>query len=191
MANSDTPSGFKPVKYLDGRSYCGKVRKYFVPNTDSTAIYIGAPVKLAGSADSRGIATVALASTGDAVVGVMVGRADATRDDVLYREADKAQYILCAPVEYLLFECQEDSDSNALTADSVGSNISFTGSGGNATYGYSSIELDSDTAANTSTLALQIIELADRDDNVIGDNAKWLVRFNDNQFSNQIAGTTE
>lgn len=191
MANIDAARGFKPVKYLDGTPYTGQVKKYYVPSTDSTAIYIGAPVKLAGSADTRGIPTATLATTGDAVVGVMVGRADAIRDSKLYREASVSQYIFVAPANNLLYECQEDSTGNALTADSVGSNISFAGSGGSTTTGFSAIELDSDTAANTGTLACQIIELADRDDNEIGDNAKWLVRFNDIQYANQIAGTTE
>lgn len=191
MANNDNATGFSPVKFLDGTPYAGQARKYLVSATDATAVYIGDPVKLGGSSDSRGIATVVRASTGDAVVGVMVGRADATRDSVLYREASTAQYILCSPVRDLLYECQEDSTGNALAASAVGSNISFAGTGGDTTYGTSNVELDSDSAANTSTLACQIIELANRDDNEIGTNAKWLVRFNDVQFANQIAGTTE
>ena len=36
-----------------------------------------------------------------------------------------------------------------------------------------------------------ILALVDRDDNEFGTNAKFLVRFNDIQFANQIAGTTE
>lgn len=191
MANSDLARGFKPVKYLDGTPYNGNVKRYYCSATNATAIYLGAPVKLDGSADTRGVPTVTLASSGDAVVGVMVGRADAIRSSTLYREASTAQYILAAPVRDLLYECQEDSTGNALGATSVGSNISFTGSGGSTVTGFSAIELDSDTAASTSTLACQIIELADRPDNDIGTNAKWLVRFNDNQYSNQIAGTSE
>ena len=188
MANNDNAKGFVPRKYLDGTSYDGKVFKYFVPSTDSTAIYRGGPVKLAGSADSRGIPTVQAASSGDKVVGVMVGVAEATRDDKTYREASTDTYILCAPADNLLFECQEDSDGGALAATDVGQNISHTSESGNTTYGNSTIELDSSTAAGTSSLALQIIALADRTDNEIGDNAKWLVRFNDIQYGNQIAG---
>ena len=188
MANNDHAKGFTPVKSLDGKPYCGQVIKYFVPSTDSTAIYLGAPVKLAGSADSRGIPTVALASSGDKVVGVMVGKLEATRDDTLYREADTAEYIAVCPVDGMLFEVQEDSVGGALAATNVGQNFSWTGSGGDTVYGTSNIELDSSTAATTNTLALQIHSLADREDNEIGTNAKWLVRFNDTQFNNQIAG---
>jgi len=188
MANNDNAKGFSPVKSLDGRPYCGQTVKYYVPSSDSTAIYLGDPVKLAGSADSRGIATVALASSGDKVVGVMVGKAEATRDDTLYREADTAEYILVCPVDGMLFEAQEDSTGGALAATNVGQNISWTGSGGDSVYGTSNIEIDSSTAATTNTLALQVVALADREDNEIGTNAKWLVRFNDVQYDNQITG---
>ncbi len=188
MSNSDNAKGFIPRKYLDGSPYNGHVFKCYVPSTDGTAIYRGGPVELAGSADSRGIPTVKAAASGDKVVGVMVGIAEATRDDKTYREASTATYILCSPVDNLLYECQEDSVGGALDADNVGQNIPHTSESGNTTYGHSTIELDSSNVATTSTLACQIIALADRTDNEIGTNAKWLVRFNDVQFSNQIAG---
>lgn len=191
MANTDIANGFKPVKALDGGPMKIQYMECYVPSTDSTAIYIGAPVKFAGSADARGIPTMTLASSGDAVAGVMMGRSRATRDDKLYREASVSQYIFIAPIRDLQFEVQEDSDGNALAATAVGSNIDFAGSGGSTTTGHSAIEIDSDTAANTNTLDCQILALVNRDDNEIGTNAKWLVRFNDIQFANQIAGTTE
>ena len=191
MANTDNSFGFWPVKTLDGRPYTGHVKRAYVPSSDSNAIFRGSPIKFAGSADSRGIPSMAIASTGDAVAGVMVAVDAATRDSALYRVADTEMYIFYVPVQDMLFECQEDSAGNALAADSVGSNISFTAESGDTTTGLSTIELNSTTAANTNTLALQVVELADRDDNEIGDNAKWLVRFNDNQFANQVAGTTE
>jgi hypothetical protein len=191
MPNADIGRGFKPVKTLDGKCYSGFVKRAFVDNGDSTAIFVGGPVKFAGSADSRGIPTMAAASSGDAVAGVMVGVDAATRDSALYRVASTDMYIFYIPVNGMLFEVQEDSDSNALTADSVGSNAGYTAETGSTVTGYSTIELDSTSAANTNTLPLQIVEMVDRDDNEIGDYAKWLVRFNDLQYANQIAGTSE
>lgn len=191
MANSDNARGFKPVKTLDGRPYNGFVKRAYVPSTDGNAIFIGSPIKFAGSADSRGVPTMAVAATNEAAAGVMVAVDAATRESALHRTADVGMYIFYVPVQNMLFEIQEDSDGNALDADSVGSNASFTAESGNTTTGLSTIELDSDTAANTGTLSLQIVEMVDRDDNEIGDNAKWLVRFNDIQFANQIAGTAE
>lgn len=191
MSNNNNAKGFIPVKSLDGTPYNGFVKKAYVPSTDSTAIFIGGPIKFAGSADARGVPTVAAADSGDAVMGVMVGVADATRSSKIYRVGDTATYILYVPVNSYLFEVQEDSDGNALDADSVGSNAGYTAESGSTTYGNSTIELDSTSAANTNTLPLQIVEMVEREDNEIGDNAKWLVRFNDLQFANQIAGTTE
>lgn len=189
MANNNNAKGFVPRKYLNGNPYDGKVVRYYVPSGDSTAIYVGSPVKLAGSADSEGVApTVALASSGDPVVGVMVGKADATRSSTVHREASTAEYIFCAPVDGLLYECQEDSVGSTLAAANVGQNVSHTAESGSSLYGTSTIELDSSTAATTNTLALQIMGLADRTDNQIGTNANWLVRFNDIQYDNQITG---
>ena len=52
MANSDAPSGFKPVKHLNGNPWNGKVNVYYIPATDGTATFIGDAVKSAGSATS-------------------------------------------------------------------------------------------------------------------------------------------
>lgn len=58
---------------------------------------------------------------------------------------------------------------------------------GSNTTGFSATELDSSTAAVTATLDCQIMRLADREDNEIGTNAKWLVKLNNHQF---VDGTT-
>jgi hypothetical protein len=44
MANSNAPTGLTPVRYASGAPYNGAANVYFVPASDSTALYIGDPV---------------------------------------------------------------------------------------------------------------------------------------------------
>ena len=62
MANSSAPLGFRPVKYRDGKPYQGAVNPYICPASDSTALYVGDPVILAGSANADGVATITRAA---------------------------------------------------------------------------------------------------------------------------------
>jgi hypothetical protein len=187
MANTDVAKGLVPVKYLNGTPYNGKCGKYYIPATDSTAVYIGDPVKLAGSADARGIPTVAKASSTEVFVGVVVGVEPETADSTRYRAASTGRYVFVADDPDLLFEIQEDSDGGALAATDVGLNANFIDGGGSTTTAFSGLEIDSSTAATTATLDFQIVRLADREDNVIGNYAKWLVKLNNHQF---VDGTT-
>ena len=55
MANADRPSGAKPIEFKNGAPWNGKINIYYVGSGDSTAIFRGDFVKLAGSADSTGL----------------------------------------------------------------------------------------------------------------------------------------
>jgi hypothetical protein len=192
MANSDAPRGLNPVRNLSGAPYNGAVRKYYVPSSDSTAIYVGGLVKLVGSADSRGIPTVTgnVAST-NIIVGVCIGMADPTRDSLLYRAASTDSYILVADDPGLLFEVQEDSAGGALAASNVGNACALVGyTAGSAITGKSSIEIDSSSAVASGGGALDvvIVALVDREENEIGVNAKWLVRLNLHSYVNANVG---
>lgn len=187
MANTDNAFGLKPVCYLNGAPYNGQVQKFYVPSSDSTAIYLGDPVKLAGSADSRGIPSVTKASSTNVFVGVVVGIADATRDSTIYRAASTETYVFVCTDPQVLFEIQEDSDGAALAVTDVGLNANFVDAGGSTASGLSGLEIDSSTKATTATLDFQIVRMADREDNEIGANAKWLVKLNNHQY---VDGTT-
>lgn len=192
MANADAATGLRPVAYLSGAPYNGALNKYYVPSTDSTAIYIGGLVKLAGSADADGIPTVTgNVATGDAVVGVVVSVEYAGNDEIVYRPASAARYVLVADDPNLLFEVQEDSVGGALAATAVGNTAdlaSFTS--GKVASGKSLIEIDSSTAtaSGDGTEDVLIVRLAHRPDNEIGANAKWLVRLNNHAYVDGFAG---
>jgi len=182
MANSDIPAGLKPVKHLNGSPWNGKANVYYVPSTDSTALFKGDAVKSAGSADSTGkFPTVAQVSAGDAVRGVVIGfgedphiminPTDATR---VYRAASTAMYVLVIDDPSVIYEIQEDSAGGSIAAASVGLSTDLVVGSGDTTTGKSGMELDS-SAVGTGAATCKVLRVVDREDNALGTNCKWEV----------------
>lgn len=187
MANTDSPFGLRPVMMLDGSPYNGHGFRCVFASGDGTATFIGDPVKLAGSSVD-GYPTVAQAAAGDAIFGVVVAmEPDRTDLEQLHRLASTERQCVVAPAGDVIFEVQEDSVGGALTADQVGQNADIVVGSGDTTYGISAVELDSSGAA-ASSAQLKILGLSQREDNEIGDNAKWLVRVNESELADANAG---
>ena len=185
MPNSNIATGLTPRRYRNGAPFVGPLRKYYVPATDATALFIGDPVIIAGTGDDRGVPAVTRASVGGRITGVVVGIANdpavPASNDMMqmgYRPASLEGYVLVADDPEILFEIQEDSVGGALAKTSIGLNADIIIAAGSTYTRRSAVMLDSSTAAVTATLALRIVELEQRADNDIGDNAKWLVAIN-------------
>lgn len=184
MANSDAPFGAK-VLGQNGGAFNGQVNRYSIPSSDSVIHAVGDIVKLGGTADSDGIPTVTRVAAGDTPVGIIVGFdwPDRTYEDLPdYRPASTTCYALVADDPNVEFVIQEDSVGGALAATNVGQNADVIVANANSTTGASQIELDSSTAATTSTLVLNIKRLHQTADNEIGTNANWVCGFNVHQF---------
>lgn len=192
MANTDYPQGLAPLRYLSGACYTGATNTYYVPASDSTAIYVGGLVKLAGSADANGVASITgNVATGDAVLGVVTGVTFVTNDSTTYREASTERYVTVADDPNLVFEVQEDSDGAALAAAAVGNVADLTGfTAGNTVTGRSSMEIDSSTAtaAGDGTQDVLLVGLVQRPDNEFGNHANWLVRLNNHAMVDGFTG---
>lgn len=192
MANADSPRGLAPKRYISGAPYNGATNRYYVPASDSTAIYVGGLVKPAGSADANGVMSVTgNVASGNAVIGVVVAIESVTRDSTIYRVASTERYVHVADDPSLLFEVQEDSDGAALAATAVGNSADLTGfTAGSTSTGYSSIEIDSSTAtaSGDGTEDVVILGMENRPDNTIGTNARWLVRLNNHFLVDAQAG---
>lgn len=175
--NPDAPRGLMPYRAPGAARGSGAIERFYVPASDSDAIYIGGLVKLAGSADAKGVASVTgNVSAGDVVVGVVVGVEFVTHESTIYRAASTERYVLCNTDPNQHFEVQEDSDGAALAAADVGLNASLTGFTSGSTFtGLSAIEIDSSTKAVTGTLDVHLIGLVPRVGNAFGNNAKWIV----------------
>jgi hypothetical protein len=191
MANVDTPFGLRPVRYLSGAPYNGAANVYTTASGDATAIFVGDPVILSGTAQTiNGVtyADVDQAATGDVITGVVVAVLPETRDSLIYRAASTVRRLLVADDPGLVFEIQEVSGGTALTTAAIGLNANFVVGSGSTTTGQSGVELNNATEATTATLDVQIVGLVNKEDNAAGEHAKWLVRLNRHQYSNQVAG---
>lgn len=195
MANANAPTGLNPVRDISGRPYNGSVNHFAIPSSDSTAVFIGDPVKLVGTAstiNSQVLPDVALAATTDVIVGVVVGFLAADRDSSLYRVASTQRIAIVCDNPDAMFEIQDLSTGTPLTTAAIGLNVSFAaGAGGNTFTGLSGIVLDNATEATTNTLALKIVGFPNRTDNDPADaeaSKKLYVRINRHQYVNQVAG---
>lgn len=200
MANVDRPGGLKPVGTGLGAPWNGKVNMYAVASDDTTAIFVGDLVKLAGTAgengetingyDVEGMPEITQSAAGDKSVGVVVGFLP-NQDNLMqkHRAASQARVALVSDDPATVYEIQEVSGGTALVSGAVGNNANVVVGSGNTTTGLSAMELDNTTEANTAGLNLQILGLVKRPDNVLGEHAKWLVKINDHEFQVGQTGT--
>jgi hypothetical protein len=187
MANSDAPAGLIPRRYRSGAPYNGAANTYSVPASDSTALFIGDPVQIAGSADANGVATVtrATAAGGNFIAGVVVGFEPSPSVVANgYRLASTLANVLVADDPELIFEIQEDAVGGALAAADVGLNADLVAGTGSTATKQSGFELDTSTKQTTATLQCRIEGFVQRPDNEIGANAKVLVSINLHQSRN-------
>jgi hypothetical protein len=191
MANSDTPMGFKPVRYQNGAAYTGKARVCYVPATNNTRIGLYDLVSPAGSADASGkYMTVArAAATETDILGSVVGFGETPYmafdpDDLgqNYLPTATAGYVWVADDPDLLFVCQDDA-SATLTADDIGLNADIVVADCSTTTGLSAMEISA-TGATNGTAQIRIEGLYDDPNNSLGDNALWLVRINEHAYKN-------
>jgi hypothetical protein len=186
MANSDKPNGFTPIGTLNGSDYHGKMRRIAFAAGDAVAAYVGDLVKLTGTVDATGkIPVVAQSAAGDASIGVLVSL-DFNADDEsglmtpLTRAASTARTGQVLFGQDILYKIQEDSVGNAIQITEAGLNCNvIVGTPSNVTG--SGMELDSTSAAGTSTLNVRLHHVFDSPDNLLGDNAEWVVSINASQ----------
>lgn len=181
MANANSPFGLKPVRYASGAPYNGAANRYFVPASDTTALFYGDPVVINGSGDPAGVpgAIIATAAGAGRITGVVVGfEPTRTFETLGYRPASTAMYIYVADDPTLLFEIQEDAVGGALAVTDIGLNADLIAGAGSTYTKQSGWQLDTSTKATTATLQLRIDGFQQRVDNEVGANAKVLVRIN-------------
>lgn len=180
MANVDRPAGFKPVGHLNGSPWNGKATMYYVPSTDSTAIFMGDAVSSAGAADASGkYPTVAQAAAAAVIRGVVVGfsdqpyvAVDTSNLNRMYRPASVAMYVLVVDDPDVIFEIQEDNTGNDISAAMVGLSTDIEVGAGDTANGMSGMELDSSDTA-TALGQCKILRVTNREDNALGTNCKF------------------
>jgi len=193
MANADRPSGLTPIGTLSGADYRGQTRRVVFAAGDAVACFIGDRVKLTGTSNAAGtMPVVAQCALTDAAIGVLIGLEPDGSDEgslsKIHRLASTARTGLVAMGGDILYSVQEDSDGGDVAITAVGLNAEIVVGTGSAITGISGSELDSSSAAGTSTLAVRIHHLIDAPDNELGTNARWAVTLNDYQGDRQQTG---
>lgn len=196
MANTSRINGFRPVKHVTGAPYNGQANMYVALAADATALYVGDPVILSGTAHTNGIAAIQKAGAGAAVLGVVVGIVNAKVDPVSgsmtagsialdtpqYRPAFTLQYIMVCDAPDVVYEVEAVTGANAaysFAAVDVGLNADLATVAGSTTTGVSAAALNMATAAITATLQFKILGSVQRVDNEpTGNSAKVLVKIN-------------
>jgi hypothetical protein len=200
MANANVARGLIPYRHFDGSVWNGSVNMYYVPVGYATALYIGDPVTMLHTQnDANGIPGVAIATAGagnpivGSVVGIVAGgnpTLAVTRDLPIYHPASTAQYILVADDPTLTFLIQDDGTGTTLN-QWPGGNTNLVSGTGSTTTGYSGwLMSGSVTFTGDTTKQLKVMRLLDQPDNAQPPtaNAKWLVKINQHQLANGVAG---
>lgn len=192
MANVNNPQGAVPARGVNSQYVTGGTRLYSHASGDGTALYRGDFVKLAGTMQTiNGVTTndVVKASTGDVLVGVVVGINPTSRDTLLYGPASTAYTLYVDDDPDTLFEMQDVNSGTALTANDVGLNANFVYAAGSTVTGWSGTTIDNTTELSTNTLDLKLVDIVNRVDvDNTSSPLRFLVRINRHQYSNQVAG---
>lgn len=205
MANVDSKFGLRPVSYINGSAWDGKVTWCVAPASYGTAIFLGDPVKLTGTGSADGVYPEINASSANSAshLGVAVafrtdppeGNATSLAGDASiprqsYRPASTLGYVGVVTDPNVIFECQEDSVGGALATTSIGLNADLVAAAGSTTTGLSGWQIDSSTAATTTALDVKLLGIANKANgsNALGTNAVWRVVFNQHHFKAATTG---
>ena len=154
-ANSDRAYGFKPYGPI------GRVMAHGVLAGYGTAIFVNDLVSAtAGGGIQASAAAANLVMRGAAVTG---SAASTAGDGGVWISAGQ------------LYQAQEDSVSATLALADRGTTADHLAGAGSAVTGLSGHEIDSDTADASGDDQILINDLLNRSDNLVGDNAEWIV----------------
>lgn len=199
MPNSNRPSGFSPVQYLNGASWNGQARLYSIDAAYGTALYIGDPVISGGSADANGVPNIVIGATTGALRGVIVGLgisegliANPSNLNLTYRPASDPAvwYAMVVDDPNVIFEVQEESNGTQIAATEIGLNtISKSGTGNGYVSGWMIPSVTGATPATTATLQLKLLGLKRVFGNGFGAYAKHLVQINVHELAHGTGAT--
>ena len=193
MPNVDSRFGLVPTRYASGAPYNGAYNAYYIPSSDSTAMFIGDPVTLTGTATDDGIPHVikSTVGSGNLILGAIVGfEPNPNALETNYRTASTNRVVYVADDPNLVFKIQGEG---TLAKTSIGLNavLIYTHSGDTIT-GKSGAELDCGTTtapATTAAFQLKILRLHPLQDNEFATaNPIVEVKINNHQLANITAG---
>ena len=168
MATVQAPYGLRPINLIGGQSFTGgTIRKYVMTVNSATGIFFGDVVKIADGEPSALTSTPTTSTKG--VVGVAVG---VSYTDPTLKYTQFSQYLPANAVTSgytnILISVIDDPDQlyqvqadGIVTRAEIGNNSALGNfSNGSTTTGNSKVNMSA-TTANTSSLAVRIVDLVD------------------------------
>lgn len=187
MANLDNPFGLLPVN-KGSSAESGQRTLYYIPSSDSTAVFRGDGVVKTGTATADGVPIVTLVAAG---TNPMTGAVDSVQFDpddlkTTYRKASTGRYVYVADAPDQRFHIQA---SGAVAATDIGTNanVVFTHSG-STIYGTSGMELDASSFGTGATLQLKVHRLVRTFNNEFGTHSILEVSINNHTEAPNKAG---
>lgn len=190
MPNSNRPSGFSPVQYLNGAPWNGQARLYSIAAAyAASALAIGDPVISSGSADANGVPGIVIGAATGALRGVIVGLgsnegviANINNPNSIIRPAAAQTtdwYAMVVDDPNVLFEIQEAAGTVQIAATEIGLNTQAV-QGANSGYlsGWQLQSVTGFTPVVTATIQLRLMGLVRKIGNGFGAYAKQLVKIN-------------
>lgn len=193
MTNSSAPAGFQVVGHQGVGAYNGQWKKVCFATGDATPAFLGSMVKYTGASvtyQQEVIPVVTLAVSADYAFlagAIQSFEPERTGDWTNYaRTANEFKVAYLPADKNAYYQIQEDSvGGNISQATNMGNNCDFTAEVGDTVTGYSTMQLDSNTAANTATLAVRLVAPVPRVDNdPTSANAVWIVTLNQSSYTN-------
>lgn len=190
MANANAPRGLIPVGTLNHGAYRGKIRTFLATGATG-AIFIGSPVVIGGSSGMfngfRYSTVTGSFVTSNIVAGVCVAVLPTDRSSPTSRVTSTDRLIMVDIDPNTIYEVQDNqtTDANALLSTEFGMVADLASDAGSTVTGYSSIAVDASTATATYTdHDVEIIDIIQSPDNVLGAFAKYHVRLLNHFMSN-------
>ena len=206
--NINNVSGLSPISRVDGAKWGNSLRLYYVPSTNTNALYVGDPVvKVTGSANGNGINGVDLATAGaNAVVtGVVCGFAGVATagstntpafyglsgtPGAVYRPASTSQdyYVLVNDDPEALFTVQVTSNA-VMSVGDVGKNFNLVAGAGSTYTGLSGFTISNTEVVGDALGQVNVIgfDQTTRNDPTLP-YANVLVRLNTSTETNRSTG---
>ncbi len=196
MANNNIKSGLTPLYRLDGLPISNPIEVY-VPSTNTTAIGVGDPLVVTGTANSTIIQSrqigampiVARATAGSAgaISYVCTGVVMQTEASLTYLPASTGAILQAVPADGQTVFGIQSNGTAAITSVGNNADIVFTTTP-NVITGQSGAELAESTVNTTATLQLKIINLTPSIDNEPGAAGKYSVLINTANLVPNTAG---
>lgn len=172
MANADNPHGLQPINTTHGGAFFteefSKVVGY------GTALFLFDAVARVADGSIEKPATPGTT----AISGV----------NMTYAAASTASTHLVITDPSVIFDCQDNNDTDGIAAADLGLNANLEYNAGSATTKISGHEIDESTADTTNTLDVHLLRLRALPNNAHGANARIEILINRHRLHSLIAG---